>query len=90
MSTMSHMEREKVWMEEMREGIRGERTGGDKEEEEGAEREEEEEGAEREEEGQEGVCLGKRPIRAEERKTRKQRRRELMRRNEVSELHLVA
>lgn len=71
LSKMTYEQREKVWQEEMSEGILG-----------GVEKEGEEsrEVAEEEEEGQ--ACT-KRPIRAEERKTKKQRRIEQMRRKEV-------
>ena len=75
LAKLTHVEREKVWMEEMSEGIPGERRKGS-----GGE---EEEGEEREGEGDDTV-VGKRPIRAEERKTKKQRRKELLRRKEVS------
>lgn len=77
LTEMTHQQREKVWMEEMSEGILEE----SKEEGEtarGGEKEEEEE------EGMEDCALGKRPVRAEERKTKKQRRKEQLRRREVS------
>lgn len=76
LTQMSHMERERVWLEEMSEGVGG--GGGTEGGMEGREEEEEEDVCEG------GLSLGKRPIRAEERKTRKQRRREMLRRKEVS------
>lgn len=73
LSNMTHEQREKVWQEEMSEGILG-----------GAEQGEEEV-PEKMKEGEEGgsCVLVKRPIRAEERKTKKQRRKEQMRQKEV-------
>lgn len=73
LAEMTHEQREKVWLEEMREGIPGEEGSGK-----GAEKEEEEE----EESGE--VIVKKRPIRAEGRKTKKQRRKEQLRKKEVS------
>lgn len=75
LSKMTHDEREKVWMEEMSEGILGGQ----------------EEGPGAKEVGvvEGGVAVegestvGKRPVRAEERKTRKQRRKEILRKKEV-------
>ena len=76
LAKLTNHEREKIWMEEMSEGIPGERVRGHASK--GGEKEEGEEG-----EG-EGHSTGKRPIRAEERKTKKQRRKELLRKKEVS------
>jgi hypothetical protein len=73
LSKMTYEQRERVWQEEMSEGI----TAGGETEEKGAESE----GIEEEREEQ---VLNKRPIRAEERKTKKQRRKEQLRRKEVS------
>ncbi len=70
LSKMSHLERERVWAEEMKEGIGESATGEDKV------------GKPAEGEEKEG-CVGRRPIRAEERKTKKQRRKELMRKKTV-------
>ena len=78
LSKMTHDQREKVWQEEMSEGILG-----------GAEQREEETSEEMKE-GEERPALVKRPIRAEERKTKKQRRKEQMRRKEVRVLLSVA
>lgn len=71
LAKMTHEDREKVWKEEMSEGL----LGGEEGEEVGVRGEEEEEG---------GCGVVKRPVRAEERKTKKQRRRERLRRKEVS------
>ena len=72
LARMTHTEREKVWLEEMSEGIKG--GGGEEEVEE--------------------ICEGelpiKRPIRAEERKTRRQRKKEMLRKREVSKIELLA
>lgn len=73
LSKMTHEQRERVWQEEMTEGILG-----------GTEQEEK--GEESDGEKEEGQALTKRPIRAEERKTKKQRRKEKMRRKEVSDV----
>lgn len=80
LAKLTHEEREKVWREEMSEGIPGETA---RRHPDGTE-EEEEEGREMEETGGAAQGIRKRPIRAEERKTKKQRRRELLRRKEVS------
>lgn len=74
LAKMTHVERDQVWLEEMSEGIlpTGEGEGA-------GEREREEEEVEEEE-----CSVTKRPVRAEERKTKKQRRKEQLRRKEVS------
>ena len=65
MAKMTHQEREKVWLEEMSEGVLGGKE-------------------EREcEEDEEGFVPRKPPVRAEDRKTKKQRRREHLRMKEV-------
>ncbi len=75
LSSMTHVQREKVWQVEMSEGILGL----------GWQEGKESDGAGSEGEGEEGQTLSKRrPIRAEERKTKKQRRKEHLRRKEVS------
>ena len=74
MANMTHLERERVWIEEMSEGIRG-----------GGEGEDDGLGGEEEKTEEESEApIRKRPIRAEERKTRQQRRKEMLRRREVS------
>lgn len=70
LTKMTHYEREKVWMEEMSEGILG------GQEEVGV--------AEGGVAVEGGSTVGKRPVRAEERKTKKQRRKEILRKKEVS------
>ena len=73
LAEMTQQQREEVWLEEMKEGILGESDEGHRECKEDGE--EDDEGS--------FHATRKRPIRAEERKTKKQRRRELLIRQEV-------
>ena len=75
LTKMTHDEREKVWMEEMSEGILGGQEEGP-----GTNEVSVEEGGVAVEGG---GAVAKRPVRAEERKTRKQRRKEILRKKEV-------
>ena len=77
MAKMTHEEREAVWKEEMSEGLPVEGREGEEVERDG-------EGMEKEEEEEELCDVVKRPVRAEERKTKKQRRKEQLRKKEVS------
>ena len=71
LAELTHQEREKVWLEEMTQGI--------------LDNEVNERGTSDNEEGEGEECiLARRPVRADDRKTRKQRRKERERKKEVS------
>ena len=67
LAELTHQEREKVWLEEMTQGI--------------LDNEIDERGTSDNEEGE--GCIAKRPVRADDRKTKKQRRKERERKKEV-------
>lgn len=70
LAELTHQEREKVWLEEMTQGI--------------LDNEVNERGTSDSEEGEAERCvLAKRPVRADDRKTKKQRRKERERKKEV-------